>query len=101
MPLNGAPQQTGPVRPSRAPVLVKYTRMGHGGRDSCDVSIGWFLVWNWLRVLRSADVSRLGHGVGDSPIRERYSQKNAGDSVAEHRAGMRMIATFFEPVRSV
>lgn len=56
---------------------------------------------NWLRVLRSIDVSRLGHGVGDSPIRERYSQENAGDSVAEHRAGMRVIATFFEPVRSV
>jgi hypothetical protein len=30
MPLHGAPQQTGPVRPSRAPVLVKYTLMTQG-----------------------------------------------------------------------
>jgi len=28
-----------------SPVLVRSTRMGHGGRDSCGVSRGWFWVW--------------------------------------------------------
>ena len=34
-----------PAGSSRPTVLVRSTRMGHGGRDSCGVSIGWFLVW--------------------------------------------------------
>ena len=39
--LAGAP----PTSSSRPAVLVRSTRMEHGGRDSCGVSIGWFLVW--------------------------------------------------------
>jgi hypothetical protein len=56
----------------------------------------WRQRLNWLRVFRSAEDSRIGQGVkGNNVLRERCSQKNAWDSVAEHEAGMRVMTAFF------
>src|SRR5712692_8868139 len=68
--LNSATRQTGLACPSRSPVFWGYTRMRHGRRDSCGVSIGWF--WGWWdtpwsrsRGLRDRSTARALSGYAD------------------------------------
>jgi hypothetical protein len=60
-----------------------------------------YLNKKWLRVFGNAEASRMGQGVGQQRHTRAVRSEKWRDSVVAYGAGMRVIAPFFWPVRSV